>query len=66
MTQRTNTACHDLDHVCPACEANRTNLWVTLEVLAKYHTDAITPAIYAKIVTLCVDRGTGKGMRDAA
>ena len=66
MTKRTNTARHDIEHVCPAREANRTGLWATIDVLAKHDTDAVTPAIYAEIVTLCEARGSAEGMRDAA
>ena len=65
MTQRTNTARHDIEHVCAACEAKRTGLWATLEVLAKHRSDEITPAIYAEIVALCETRCTIGGSRDA-
>ena len=61
-----DTSRHDIEHMCPACEANRTGLWATLEVLAKHNTDEITPAIYSEIVALCVARGTVGGLRDAA
>ena len=66
MTARTDTSRHDIEHVCPDCEANRTGLWATLEVLAKYDANDITPAIYADIVALCIARGSTGGMRDAA
>jgi hypothetical protein len=66
MTATVDTARHDIEHVCPACEANRTGLWATLDVLAKYRTDEITPAIYAEIVALCESRGTVGGSRDAS
>ena len=66
MTARSDTSRHDIEHLCPDCEANRTGLWATLEVLAKYGADEITPAIYADIVALCIARGSTGGMRDAA
>ena len=65
MTTRTDTSRHDIDHVCPACEAKRTGLWATIDVLAKHDTDEITPAIYAEIVALCKARGTAGGSRGA-
>lgn len=66
MTPRTDTSRHDIEHTCPACEANRSGLWATLEVLAKHGTNEITPAIHAEIVALCEARGSVGGSRDAA
>ena len=66
MTARSDTSRHDIEHLCPDCEANRTGLWATLEVLAKYDANEITPAINAEIVALCVARGTVERLRDVA
>ena len=66
MTARSDTSRHDIEHLCPDCEANRTGLWATLEVLAKYDTDEITPAMQAEIIALCASRGRDERTNDAA
>jgi len=66
MTATVDTSRHDIEHMCPACEANRTGLWATLDVLAMHDTDEITPTVYAEIVALCEVRGSVERMPHAA
>jgi hypothetical protein len=66
MTATVDTSRHDTEHMCPACEQNRTGMWATREVLAKYDTDEITPAMQAEIITLCESRGRVGRVSDAA
>lgn len=66
MTATVDTSRHDTEHMCLACEENGTGYWATLEVLEKYNTDEITPAMQAEIVALCESRGRARRVRDAA
>ena len=65
MSKR-DTSRHSTDCLCVACEENRTGQWATREVLAKYDTDEITPAMQAEIIALCASRGGAERTNDAA
>lgn len=66
MTATVDTSRHTTECLCMFCEENRTGQWVTREVLAKYDTDEITPAMQAEIIGLCASRGRVGRTNDAA
>ena len=61
-----DTSRHSTECLCVACEENRTGQWATREVLAKYDTDELTPAMQAEIIALCASRGRAERTNDAA
>ena len=66
MTATVDTSRHTTECLCLACEENRTGQWATREVLAKYNTDEITPAMQSEIIALCDSRGRAERTSDAA
>ena len=66
MSTAVDTSRHTTECLCMSCEENSTAQWATREVLAKYDTDEISPAMQAEIVALCESRGRAGRASDAA
>ena len=66
MSTAVDTSRHTTECLCLSCEHNGTGQWATREVLAKYDTDEITPAMQAEIIALCDSRGRAERTSDAA